>query len=364
MKMNIKIVHTLVLISLILLFTVCCLLPAVVHAWPRNERPGATFLLIPPGARAAGSGYAYTARIDPCLCNYYNAAGLAFTDSPAITAEYLGYLTGLHPDMHLVYVAGCYQEENSALGIQGTYLALAPIEIRDEQGTYIGTRVPWRLAVNINYAKSISDKCAIGFGFKIISQRYSNPGRDFNRYANFGIDASGTSLTWALDGNFLYRILPYLDIGCVIQNIGPDIGYTEDSDYWPGYDPLHVDPLPYLFRAGFSFALLRLDYLICMVSADFTKLCLNMFRNDEYSFWQHVEYEFLNEPWKGIGLECAVYDIVTLRGGYFYDGEGRRSGFTYGAGLSYAGIALDIGIDEEIFDFSTKNRRISLTYKF
>jgi hypothetical protein len=116
---------TLVLSCVFFLLTACCFLPLVVHAWPReNVHLGATFLLIPAGARAAGCGYAYTARINPCLSNYYNAAGLAFCKRPGITAEHLGYLTGLYDDMHDIYLAGAFSKDASAWGFNGSFLNL------------------------------------------------------------------------------------------------------------------------------------------------------------------------------------------------------------------------------------------------
>lgn len=355
-----------VLSCVLFLLTACCFLPSVATAWPRNERPGATFLLIPPGASAAGAGYAYTARIDPCLSNYYNAAGLAFIETPAITAEYLGYVPGLYYDMHTMYVAGSFPTGKNVWGFDATFLTLGTVEVRDSVGTYIGDYLAWRLAARVNYAMKVSDHCACGFGLKMVRQKYQRhwwwDRYSGSYYLTSGFDGGTTALTWAIDGNFLYRVLPYLDIGCVINNIGPDVQYVDDSGTW--WWPVDGSaPLPYVFRLGVSCAVLRLDHVTGIFSVDYTKVFTSMFRND-CSFWGHAEYEFIKEPWKGVGMEWNIYDIITLRGGYFYDSEGVRSGFTYGAGLSYAGFALDIGIDEDIFDFKTENRRISLTCTF
>jgi hypothetical protein len=310
--------------------------------------------------------YAYTARIDPCLSNYYNAAGLAFSEAPAITGEYLGYIPGFHYNMHSAYVAGSFPAGKNVWGFDGTFLSLGTTEVRDTIGTYIGEYLVWRCAVRVNYAVKITDNCACAFGLKTVRQKYQ---LDLwwewpllHGYGSPGIDPSTTALTWAIDGNFLYRVLPYLDIGCVIHNIGPDMYYIDDSGFgwWPSSG---FAPLPYVFRLGMACALVQLDNVTGILSTDYTKVFTSMFRGD-CSFWEHAKYEFVTEPWKGVGMEWTVYDIVTVRGGYFYDGEGKRSGYTYGAGVSYAGLTLDIGIDEDIFDFKTENRRISLTYKF
>jgi hypothetical protein len=69
------------------------------------DRPGATFLLIPPSARANGMAYAFTAVSDNAYANYYDNAGLAFLESPMFTVTYLGHFTGLAPDQHYAYLA-------------------------------------------------------------------------------------------------------------------------------------------------------------------------------------------------------------------------------------------------------------------
>lgn len=102
------------------------------------QRPGATFLLIPPSARATGMAYAYTAICDDASANYYNAAGLAFLTAPKITANYFAYLTGLSPDMYYVYCGLAYPLSKSSWGFDAIYFTPGEIAKIDEEGARKG----------------------------------------------------------------------------------------------------------------------------------------------------------------------------------------------------------------------------------
>jgi len=311
------------------------------------QRPGATFLLIPPSARAIGMAYAYTAVCDDAPANYYNAAGLAFFESPKITMNYCGYQPGLHSNMHHFYFACAYPLHKSSWGFDAIYFTPGKIAKVDEEGNYLGEVVVWRLALKINYARRLLDNFSLGIGVKFIKQQYG-------MWDPWGWPLYETGSAWAFDFNFLYIILPNLSIGTVLHNIGSDIHYTDIGG---------SDPLPWLYRLGITYTPIENKYFSCSLSGEVTKVLVSMFAQEENSFWENLKYE-IKEAWKGIGLELTCYKIVSLRGGYFHDEEGARKGFTFGGGINIKNFELDIGIDEKIFDFQTENRRVSLSYSF
>jgi len=311
------------------------------------QRPGATFLLIPPTANATGMAYAYTAISDDASANYYNAAALAFFESPKITMNYCGYQPGLSPDMHYVYCGLAYPMSKSAWGFDAIYFTPGKIEARDEFGNYLGERFVWRLALKINYSKRISNNLSFGIGWKFIKQQYG-------MWVPWGWPRDETGSAWAFDFNGLYKIFPNFSLGTVLHNIGPNIRYSDAGA---------SDPLPRLFRLGIAYKPIENKYVSCTVSAEMTKVLVGMFAREENSFWENLKYEF-KEAWKGIGLELTFYKIISLRSGYFYDMEGARKGFTFGGGINIKNFELDIGIDESIYDFPTENRKISLSYTF
>lgn len=313
------------------------------------RRPGATFLLIPPSARATGMAYAYTAICDDASANYYNAAGLAFLSSPTAAINHVKYLTGLHDGMHHAYFGLAFPYRNSTWGFDIIYFTVGKAEVHIPE---IDNVTIWRLVLKINYARKLLDNFSLGIGVKFVEQQYFL----FDPWMYLwpiGIDGS-TGSSWAFDFNGLYRILPNFSLGTVLHNIGPNISNTETGS---------SDPLPRLFRLGITYKPIDNKYFSCSLSGEVTKVIVGMFAQEENSFWENLKYEF-KEAWKGIGLELTFYKIVSLRGGYFHDEEGVRKGLTFGGGINIKNLELDIGIDENIFDFRTENRRISLSYTF
>jgi hypothetical protein len=313
-----------------------------------QTQPGATFLLIPPSARATAMAYAFTAISDDAHANYYNGAGFAFQESPAITVSYLGYLTGLSPDQHYAYFGMSFPLVNSAWGFEFAFFTPDEVEKRNFEGVYIGTELVWRIAPKISYARRVSDHMSLGIAWKFVYERYVwDP-----RWLGW-VSTNGKS--WAFDFSVLYRPLHNLSIGAVLHNIGPDINYTDE---YPG-----TDPLPRLCRLGVAYVPVHNKYIKCTLSGEITKMLVSMFANEENTFWENLKYEF-DEAWKAIGLELALYGIFSLRAGYFYDCEGKREGITFGMGIAVKSFALDIGIDEDIFDFPTQNSTVSISYRF
>lgn len=292
--------------------------------------------------------YAFTAISDDACANYYNGAGLAFLESPAITVSYLGYLTGLSPDQHYAYFGMSYPLVNSAWGFDFTFFTPGEVEKRNFEGIYIGTELVWHIAPKISYTRRVSDPVSLGIAWKFVYERYVwDP-----RWLAW-VTANGKS--WAFDFSVLYRSLHNLSIGAVLHNIGPDINYTDD---YPG-----TDPLPRLGGLGAAYVPVDDERFKCTLTCEITKILVGMFANEENSFWENLKYEF-DEAWKAIGLELAFYGIFSLRAGYFYDYEGWREGITFGMGIAIESFALDIGIDENVYDYPTQNRTISLSYGF
>lgn len=312
------------------------------------QRPGATYLLIPVGARQSGMAYAFTAVADDASANYYNPAGLAFLGSPQITGTYLHHLPGLHSDRHHLYFGAAYPMGKSSWGIDFTHYTLGTISFVNPDGTYLGEYVVWRIVPKISYARRFNEKIALGLSWKYIKQQHAwwDPW--------WGWYTDGTGSSFAFDFSTLYKILHNLSVGTGFHNIGPDIKYTESGS---------SDPLPWTFRLGVAYVPIDNDKITVLISGEFTKVLVGMFADEDNTFWEHLDCEW-DLAWKGIGLEVVVYKIVSLRGGYFNDPGGEREGFTFGAGLSYVGLSLDIGIDENLYEFPTENRRVSLSYEF
>ncbi len=316
-------------------------------------RPGAVFLLIWPGARATALSGAFSAIADDATACYYNQAGLAFLDGTIVSLQHAPWLPGLQPDMYYEYAGVTKSYKIGTFGLSIVYLTTGPTEVRNIEGIYLGTYTTFDISVGLNYGTKINDNLGIGIGWKFIYS-YLVPPWVWGRMPELGINNGGIGITYAFDVGTMYKPFSFLTVAGALQNIGPDISYTESGA---------SDPLPYTLRIGLRFQPINTDVIRVALTADVTKILVGMFADETQTFFENLSYEF-NEAWKGIGLELDYYNFVKLRAGYFRDNEGKRIGFTYGGGIKAGGFSLDVGIDQNIYDFPTTNRKFSLSYQF
>jgi len=317
------------------------------------QRPGAVFLLIWPGARPTAMSGAFSAIVDDGTACYYNQAGLAFINSTIISLQHANWLPGLHADMYYEYAGVTRSLKTGTLGFNLIYLTTGPTEVIDFDGRYIGTYTTFDIAMGLNYGLKLRPNLGIGAGWKFIYSYLVAPWV-WGRMPQLGIRSGGIGITYAFDIAALYKPYRFLSLACVLQNFGPNIAYTESGA---------SDPLPYTLRLGLKFEPINSKIIRITLTGDITKILVGMFADENNTFAENLKYEFV-EAWKGTGLEINYYDFVILRGGYFYDYEGKRIGFTYGGGIKAGGFSLDVGVDQAIYDFKTTNRKFSLSYQF
>ncbi len=318
-----------------------------------GQRPGAVFLLIWPGARATALSGAFSAVADDATACYYNQAGLAFMDRTVISLQHAPWLKGLQPGMYYEYAGVTKSYKVGTFGLNIIYLTTGETEVRNSEGIYQGTYTTFDISVGLNYGFKLTEKVGLGVGWKVIYS-YLVPDWVWTRMPELGIDMGGTGLTYAFDAGVLYKPLSFLSLGGAVQNIGPNISYTESGS---------SDPLPYTLRLGLRLQPINSRVLRIALVADVTKILVGMFADEENSFFENLSYEF-TEAWKGVGLEIDYYNFIKLRAGYFQDTEGRRTGITYGGGVKAGGFSLDVGVDQNIYDFPTTNRKFSFSYQF
>ncbi len=317
------------------------------------QRPGAVFLMIWPGARATALSGAFSAIAEDATACYYNQAGLAFIDQTIVTLQHANWLPGLHPDMYYEFAGVVRPFKVGTFGLDIIYLTTGKTSVVNPEGTYLGEYTTFDIAVGLNYGVPLKPNLGLGVGWKFVYS-YLVPDWVWDRMPELGIDQGGTGITYAFDVGMLYKPWSLLALGAALQNIGPNISYTESGS---------SDPLPYTLRLGVRVEPLQSELFRVALTADLTKILVGMFADEDNSFFDNLGYEF-KEAWKAVGLELGYYDFVQLRGGYFHDEEGERKGFTYGGGIRAAGFSIDVGIDQSIYEFSTTNRKFSFSYQF
>ncbi len=351
------------------------------------KRPGAVFLMIWPGAKPTSLGGAYTAISDDALATYYNVGGLAFINGANIAAQHVNWLPGLWPGMYYEYLAFATSYKRGAFGFNVIYLTTGKTRVEFEDGTQ-AEFATYDIALGVNYAHRINERIGVGGTIKYIYS-FLAPEWVLSKIPGFENRKGGAGSSWALDLGIKYNILKTLSIGTTIQNIGPGITFVVGSS---------PDPLPLMLRVGYKWEAFRYkDSLFTLsLTTDFTKVLVSLFFIDENKTFSERLGEEFSSIWRSDGIELSYMKMFFFRLGYFIDSEGARGGvfvqqidevgikhvdlweyllhrnkyefkklgFTIGGGFSVKNFSLDIGIDEFIYDFSTTNKKISVSYSF
>jgi hypothetical protein len=318
-----------------------------------GQRPGAVFLMIWPGARATALSGAFSAIADDATACYYNQAGLAFMSGTVVSLQHAAWLPSLNDEMYYEYLGVTKSYKIGTFGLGITYLTTGPTEVRNFEGVYLGIYTTFDIAAGLYYGVPLKPNLGLGIGWKFIYS-YLVPPWVWLRMPELGIHSGGIGITYAFDVGTMYKPFSFLTIASALQNLGPNISYTESGA---------SDPLPFTLRLGMNLQPINTRIFRVALTADVTKILIGMFADEDKSFFENLAYEF-KEAWVGVGLEADYYDLIKLRVGYFKDSEGKRTGFTYGGGIRAGGFSLDIGVDQNIYDFPTTNRKFSISYQF
>ncbi len=328
------------------IFFLCSLLGA-------SQQTGAGFLLIWPGARATSMAGAFSAIADDATACYYNQAGLAFMKGVNVTLQHCNWLTGLDKGMYYEYAGITKSITKGTIGLNIIYLTTGETYVVDTDGNPQGTYRAFDIAAGVNYGLKLNPGLGVGAGWKFVYSYLVAPWV-WTAIPDLGVTRGGIGLSFALDLGMLYKPSNLFSFSAALQNIGPNLKYSEPST---------TDPLPYTFRLGLKLQPIKTNVIKVTGTAEITKVLAGMFADPNKSSHEKINYEF-REAWKGLGLELSYFSLIFLRGGYFSDAEGSRNGFTYGAGIKIKKFCLDIGIDQDLYQFNTTNQKFSLSYLF
>jgi len=350
---------------IVMLLVVAIMLTAVSHLFAVSSA-AVLFLLISPGARAAGMGEAFVAMADDGTAVFWNPAGLAFQTGREVTFMHANWLPALVSDMYYDFIA--YKQYVEALGgtIGGniTFLDLGENVYTDEEGSILGNFNSNDMAVSLSYGTQLNENLGLGVGVRFIRSMLAP---DWVKVG--GEPGGGTGYAFAADLGVLYRFsfFPALAFGANLSNMGPKITY---------HDAAQADPLPTNLKIGFAYKVLNSEYNKLCLTMDTNKLLVVRHNDEEGSsdpFYQAIFTSWtdgsLSEQAKrlisSVGLEYVYTDMIFLRAGYYYDEEGKVKYPSFGAGLQYMKFRFDFAyVAAEEGHPLSNTMRFSLTAQF
>lgn len=334
-----------------LVLTVALLALAGGKAFAVSEgAPAALQPLLTPSARAAGMAQAYVAVADDATASYWNPAALALQNRASVAFMYSKLVPDLADDIAYYHFAYARPGWGGTLGFSVIFLSFGTSTIVDESGTSQGDFNSFDFVPQISYGNQLTDRLSVGFSFKFVLSKLSDPipGLEIG-------DGTGQSI--AGDLSALYTIttaqsaIGETRIGAIFQNLGPNIAYNDEDQ---------AESLPRMLRLGAMWkpklgAPRKEDGMLLhqlLFAGELTKPLVNV---DDKPIW------------KG-GGEYSFYEFIALRGGWIQDDDGDITDYTYGIGFSLKRIAkTGLRFDFASFPQATdldRVKRFALSYDF
>jgi hypothetical protein len=397
--------------GLLMIVLICMAAPVALNA--SSSGAALIYMLIEPSARAGGMGKAYVAQVDDAFANYWNPGALAFNRKTQVAAMHTNWFGGVQgiDDMYLEYLAwDDYFEDIGTLGAHVIYMTYGDQPRTGFQGEDLGMFSSWDVCAAFSYANLVRPSLGLGATFKFFYSYLAPEGTGQSE-----TDQKGDGMSWAFDFGVKSRgvdvgqvaVAPYngalaayngvtslfggegvkysdfsapiprLDFGLNIQNLGPDITYINKDQ---------ADPLPLNWRMGFSYRLLgpltppvqdpnstekgpRVMNRMT-INADMNKVLANddnpllrlvtAWKDDPMD--QEIEETIFT-----CGAEYVYYDLIALRGGYYYDKYGHMTGPCFGVGVTTSINKYDLGVDFAMVeggDLDDYNKLFSFTLNF
>lgn len=336
------------------------------------------FLLISPDARAGGMGDAGVASSPDAYSIHWNPGKLAFMETDmGGSVSYTPWLRALVPDINLAYLTGYGKFGKGKLQtLAGSlrYFSLGDITFTDNVGNVIGNFRPNEFAVDVAYARKLSDFVSMG-----VALRYLNS----NLTGGITVEQNATKPANGVAGDIgLYITKPKIKIGNMksdfafglnISNIGNKVSYTNTSE---------KDFIPINLRLGPSYKIQVDDYNSLALMIDLNKmlvptppeylhaydssgadiglardadgkLIISKGKDPNVSVAQGIFQSFgdapggfkeeMREITYSFGLEYWYEKTFSVRAGYFNEHatKGNRKYFTVGASIRYNAFGLD-----------------------
>jgi len=255
---------------------------------------GAQFLKIGIGARPIAMGGTYAGIADDINTIYWNPAGLGQISDHELLAQHIVWFQSVNYD-YLAYAQPV--GKIGTFGLAVNYLYMNDIEKRtgdteNPEGTFGATDGAFTIA----YGKKLGDNFSLGLNLKYIRQTI-----DIEKANGAAVDLAG-----------LFKVANKLQVGMVVQNLGPKIKFISEGD-----------PLPLNIKLGVGYKLFK----------------------DRLTLGLDANYPIDNKPNANLGIEyCFKFGNFSfpLRAGYKTLNDFKTiDGLGTGLGIGWKKFSLD-----------------------
>ena len=337
-----------------LTFISICAAGGTAHA--TNESQAAVLdLLIEPGAKQAGMGEAYSAIADDASAGYYNPAGLAFQDRTVKNLQFMhtNWLPSLADDMYYEYLGfSQYAEGWGNFAFNIVYFNMGEqARTTSTSSEIIGTFQSFNLIASGSYGTMMTDNLSLGLSLKFIYSKLADAGQEAEQ-------GKGIGTSFALDFGAMYKPeIEGLSFSAVIHNLGPKISYI---------DVTQADPLPLNVVFGAAYVPIESEFNKLTFSLDIYKPLVRRSGSPVealYKGWYDEDNEFEQVDLKA-GGEYVYNNFIALRAGYSYDDDGDLKSPTFGVGIIYDRLSVDIAYYAATDNPLQDSTRFSIAYNF
>lgn len=358
------------------------------------------FLMISPDSKQGAMGDVGAATEPDANANYWNASKLAFAEKKfGIGLTATPWLRRLVPDIWLYYISGYVKlNKNQTIGASLRYFSLGSIELTDATGFNYQDYTPNEFSVDASFSQKLSKNFSLG-----VSARFINSG--ISRVYFNGSTGNAAS-TGAADVTMFYKSDKFslgdkkavATGGLAFTNIGAKIKYSNDENF-----------IPMNMRLGGGLKTEIDQYNTIGLYLDFNKLLvpttpiykykldangnptkdkeidpatgdaiIESGKNPKVDVATGILQSFNDAPGGfkeelreiniSSGLEYNYNNVLSIRGGYFYENKtkGGRQFFTAGLGFKLSVITVDASylIPTKLNNPLQNTWRISLSFDF
>ncbi len=343
------------------------------------------FLSINPDTRSGGMGDAGTALSPTCFSSFWNTAGIVFSEKDnEVGIAFIPWLRQLNlTDMNLSYLSGFKKiGERQAFTAGLRYFSLGTITFTNDKGDKLRDDKPSEFELLGGYAFKLTDRFSIGLNGKFAYSNLTGGQIVAGAQTKAGI-AGGADISVMYQNQDLKvggKEASY-NFGLTINNIANKVSYSPNGQ---------GDFVPINLKIGNAFTSYLDKYNAVTVSVDLQKLLVptppiynvsrsqliagkennvgvvagmlqsfydapgqlsmdgtdTLFNDDKTAqiVKGSVFKEELREINIGTGIEYDYNKTFAVRGGYFHESatKGNRQFFTFGVGLKYQMLQIDL----------------------